>query len=139
MTALATDAAAPQPGPAPPEIAGAASELVACGSLEMGADNPDDARRIAELLPAGTPVYVNHLPKRDLGHAFKALIALREANLEPVPHIAARRVVSRAEVQAFVEKAVRLAGVTKVLMIGGDTAEPSGPYTDAAGLLREAF
>src|SRR5512145_3286571 len=141
MTVLSTDAAAPQPGsgPASPGIAGAATELVASGSLEMGADTPDDARRIAELLPAGTPVYVNHLPKRDLGHAFKALIALREANLEPVPHIAARRVISRAEVQAFAEKAVRLAGVTKILLIGGDIAQPSGPYTDAAGLLREAF
>ena len=141
MTALATDAAAPQPGanPAPPEIAGAAAELVACGSLEMGADTPDDARRIAELLPAGTPVYVNHLPSRDLGHAFKALVALREANLEPVPHIAARRVVSRAAVQAFVEKAVKLAGVNKILLIGGDLPQPLGPYADAAGLLAEAF
>jgi methylenetetrahydrofolate reductase (NADPH) len=141
MTALSTDATAPQPGPAPasPEIADAAAELVACGSLEMGADTPDDARRIAELLPAGTPVYVNHLPNRDLGHTFKALIALREANLEPVPHIAARRIISRTEVQAFVEKAVRLAGVSKVLLIGGDLSQPSGPYADAAGLLAEAF
>ena len=31
-----------------------------------------------------------------LEHTLKALIALREANLEPVPHVAARRVVSRA-------------------------------------------
>jgi methylenetetrahydrofolate reductase (NADPH) len=141
MTALASDAATPQPGsnPAPPEIAGAAAELVACGSLEMGADNPDDARRIAELLPAGTPVYVNHLPNRDLGHTFKALVALREANLEPVPHIAARRVVSRGEVQAFVEKAVKLAGVNKILLIGGDLPQSLGPYADAAGLLTEAF
>ena len=44
-----------------------AAELVACGSLEMGADTPEDARRIAELLPAGTPVYVNHLPALPLG------------------------------------------------------------------------
>jgi methylenetetrahydrofolate reductase (NADPH) len=140
MTALSADA---EPhgssGPAPPEIARAAAELVACGSLEMGADTPDDARRIAELLPAGTPVYVNHLPNRDLGHASKALIALREANLEPVPHIAARRVVSRAEAQAFVQKAVRLAGVTKVLLIGGDLPQPCGPYADAAALLAEDF
>jgi methylenetetrahydrofolate reductase (NADPH) len=140
MTALSTDAE-PQggSGPASPEIARAAAELAACGSLEMGADTPDDARRIAELLPAGTPVYVNHLPNRDLGHTIKALIALREANLEPVPHVAARRVVSRAEAQAFVEKAVKLAGVTKVLLIGGDIPQPSGPYADAAQLLAEDF
>ncbi len=123
--------------PTPPDIARAASELVACGSLEMGADAPDDARRIAELLPAGTPVYVNHLPSRDLGHAFKSLAALREANLDPVPHIAARRVVSRAEVRGFLDKAVRLAGIKKILLIGGDIPQPSGPYHDAAALLAE--
>jgi methylenetetrahydrofolate reductase (NADPH) len=142
MPALPADAAEPRPGAAgtaSPDFAAAAAELVACGSLEMGADTPDDARRIAELLPAGTPVYVNHLPQRDLGHTLKALIALREANLEPVPHIAARRVVSRAEVQTFVEKAVRLAGVGKVLLIGGDLPAPAGPYADGAQLLAEAF
>jgi methylenetetrahydrofolate reductase (NADPH) len=143
MTALPADAAQPAPGPAPlpaaPDIAGAAAELVACGSLEMGADTPQDARAIAELLPAGTPVYVNHLPKRELGHTLKALIALREANLEPVPHIAARRVTGRAEVKAFLEKAARLAGVSKALLIGGDVPEPVGPYADGAQLLAEDF
>jgi methylenetetrahydrofolate reductase (NADPH) len=125
--------------PVPLDIARAASELVACGSLEMGVDRPDDVKRIAELLPAGTPVYVNHLPSRDLGHAFKTLVALSEANLDPVPHIAARRVVSRQEVRDFLDKAVKLAGVRKVLLIGGDIPQPSGPYRDAAALLAEAL
>jgi methylenetetrahydrofolate reductase (NADPH) len=139
MTALSSNAGEPGSGSASPEIARAASELVACGSLEMGTDTPDDARRIAELLPAGTPVYVNHLPSRDLGHTFKTLVALREANLDPVPHLAARRVGSRAEARGFLEKAVKLAGVGKVLLIGGDLPQPSGPYADAATLLAEDF
>jgi methylenetetrahydrofolate reductase (NADPH) len=118
-------------------IAATAAELVACGSLEMGADTPEDARRVAELLPAGTPVYVNHLPSRDLDHTLPALIALRQAGLEPVPHIAARRVASREQVRAFLERAVKTAGVAKVLLIGGDVADPSGPYDSAAALLAD--
>ena len=113
--------------------------MVACGSLEMGADTPQDARRIADVLPAGTPVYVNHLPRYPLEHALKALVALREANLEPVPHIAARRIASRAEAAAFFAKARRLAGIAKVLLIGGDIPAPLGPYADAAALLGEDF
>ena len=93
----------------------------------MGADAPEDARRIAELLPAGTPVYVNHLPRRPLAHTLPALIALAEAGLEPVPHMAARRIASRAEAEAFLEQAVRMAGVRKVLLIGGDVPRRSGP------------
>jgi methylenetetrahydrofolate reductase (NADPH) len=122
-----------------PEIAAIAAEMVACGSLEMGADTPEDARRIAELLPAGTPVYVNHLPKNGIEHTLKALIALREANLEPVPHVAVRRLSSREETRTFLEKAVRMAGVTKFLLIGGDVASPLGPYAEAAQLLKEDF
>jgi methylenetetrahydrofolate reductase (NADPH) len=118
-------------------VAVTATELVACGSLEMGADTPQDARRIAELLPAGTPVYVNHLPRRELAHALPALLALRQAGLEPVPHIAARRVTSRAEVASFLQQAVRTAGVSKVLLIGGDVAQAAGPYASAVELLRD--
>jgi methylenetetrahydrofolate reductase (NADPH) len=121
------------------EIATVASELVACGSLEMGADTPDDARRIAELLPTGTPVYVNHLPRYDLVHTMRALLALREAGLEPVPHIAARRIASRDEVRQFLARAVGSAGVSRVLLIGGDVPEPLGPYTDGAAFLRDGL
>jgi methylenetetrahydrofolate reductase (NADPH) len=127
------------PGGVPPEVMLTASELVACGSLEMGADAPSDAARIAELLPAGTPVYVNHLPKYDISHTLKALTALRDANLEPVPHVAVRRIVSRDEVKNFLDKAVRAAGVSKILLLGGDVAAPAGPYSEAADLLREDF
>src|SRR5262245_7771410 len=121
------------------DIAGIAAELVACGSLEMGADAPENARRIASLLPAGTPVYVNHLPRRALAHTLPALIALSEAGLEPVPHVAARRIVARAEVETFLKQAVRLANVRKVLLIGGDVPEPLGPYAEGAALMRDGL
>jgi methylenetetrahydrofolate reductase (NADPH) len=119
------------------DVAATAAELVACGSLEMGADAPEDAQRIASLLPAGTPVYVNHLPRRELAHTLPALIALAEAGLEPVPHVAARRIVSRAEAEAFLRQAVRLARVRKVMLIGGDVDAALGPYGDAAALMRD--
>ncbi len=118
-------------------LAAIAAELVACGSLEMGAEAPEDALRIAELLPAGTPVYVNHLPRHELPHMLAALVALRDAGLEPVPHIAARRVISRAELRGFLDQAVRLAGVAKALLIAGDVAAPAGPYGDAAALIND--
>jgi methylenetetrahydrofolate reductase (NADPH) len=118
-------------------VAAVAAELVACGSIEMGAEAPEDARRIAELLPAGTPVYVNHLPRHELPHTLAALVALREAGLEPVPHIAARRVASRAQLSAFLDQAVRVAGVAKALLIAGDVSMPVGPYADGAALIRD--
>jgi methylenetetrahydrofolate reductase (NADPH) len=112
-----------------------AAALVASGSLEIGAHRPQDAAAIAALLPAGTPVYVNHLPRHRLLDTLPTVIAVREAGLEPVPHIAARRIESAAELEAYLKRAVRDAGVQKALVIGGDTAEPRGPYGDGAAII----
>ena len=119
--------------------AGIAAELVSGGSLEMGAHRPQDAREIAALLPAGTPVYVNHLPRHRLLDTIPTLVAVREAGLEPVPHIAARRIKDRAELQSFLTRAVREAGVRKALILGGDEPEALGAYADGAALLREGL
>jgi len=114
-------------------------ELAACGSLEMNADRAGDAHTIAELLPAGTKVYVNHLPRNALAETLKSLAALRAAGLEPVPHVAARRVASRAALKEFLEHAVREAEVRKVLLIGGDDPRPAGPYRDSLGPLGDGL
>jgi len=114
-------------------------ELAACGSLEMNADRAGDARTIADLLPTGTKVYVNHLPRNALEETLRSLVALRAAGLEPVPHLAARRVASRAALKTFLEHAVRDAGVRKVLLIGGDDPQPAGPYRDSLGPLGDGL
>ena len=114
-----------------------AADLVASGSLEMGAHRPKDAREIADLLPQGTPVFVNHLPKHTLDQSLDAIVALRTAGLEPVPHIAARRIKSRSEVVAFLKRAAREAGVKKVLLIGGDMPDIHGPYGDGLSVLAD--
>jgi methylenetetrahydrofolate reductase (NADPH) len=119
------------------ELAACAADLVACGSLEMSPDRVSEVRTVAALLPVGTKVYVNHLPRHALAGSLPTLNALREAGLEPVPHVAARRVLSRPELRSFLERAVGEAGVTKVLLIGGDDAQARGPYVDAAAVLRD--
>ncbi len=121
------------------ESPGIAAELVSGGSLEMGAHRPQDARDIAALLPGGTPVYVNHLPRHKLLDTLPTLVAVREAGLEPVPHIAARRINDRAELQTFLTRAVCDAGVRKALILGGDEPAALGTYADGAALIREGL
>ncbi len=121
------------------EIARTAADLIAYGSIEMSAHRPQDAREIAALLPVGTRVYVNHLPRHTLADSLTALKAVREAGLEPVPHMAARRIASRAEAQVFLKRAVTEAGVREVLLIGGDELQALGPYTDSVAILREGL
>lgn len=124
---------------APDRLAAATADLIVGGSLEMSPDRREDAVAIAAMLPAGTRVFVNHLPRHGLPQTLQALLALREAGLDPVPHIAARRVQSRIELATFMQQAVTEAGVSKVLLIGGDDPQPVGPYPDAVALLREGI
>ncbi|HEY6513323.1 MAG TPA: hypothetical protein VI032_15170 [Burkholderiaceae bacterium] len=116
-------------------VAASAAELVSGGSLEMSPTHHGDAAAIAALLPAGTPVFVNHLPGHALDASLPTLLAVRAAGLEPVPHLAARRVVSRAQLAAFLQRAVAQAGVRKVLLIGGDDPQAVGSYADGLALL----
>jgi len=123
------------PASAPDLAPAGAADLVASGSLEMGAHRPRDAAAIAALLPAGTPVYVNHLPRHSLEDSLASIAAVRDAGLEPVPHIAARRIASRAELEDF----LRRAAVRKALVLGGDEVEARGPFADGAALLRSGL
>jgi methylenetetrahydrofolate reductase (NADPH) len=118
-------------------IAEQLAELVTCGSVEMTAHRLGDVRDLAAELPTGTKVYVNHLPRHTLAMTLAALEAVRDAGLEPVPHVAARRVGSRDELRWFLNRAIRSAGVQKVLLIGGDDPTPVGPYPDSTTLLRQ--
>lgn len=121
------------------EIQKTVVELAVSSSIEMGAHRPEDAVRIAELLPTGTPVFVNHLPRHSLDDTLRGLLAVSKAGLEPVPHIAARRVGSRAELQAFLARATGEAGVKKALILGGDLPAPVGPFADAAAIIRDGL
>ena len=121
---------------APDAVAASAADLVSCGSIEMSAHLAGDAQLLGNLLPAGTKVYVNHLPRHTLADTFAALQAVHRAGLEPVPHVAARRVGSRKELDEFLVPAVRQAGVRKVLLIGGDDPRPLGEFDDSTALLK---
>jgi methylenetetrahydrofolate reductase (NADPH) len=118
-------------------VAACAAELVTGGSLEMTPGHAADATAVAALLPAGTPLYVNHLPGRALQASLPTLRIVHDAGLAPVPHLAARRVESRLQLSEFVQRAVTEAGVRKVLLIGGDDPRAVGPYGDALALLSD--
>src|SRR5262245_6924125 len=107
-------------------LAARAAELVASGSIEISLEATADIAGIAALLPVGTRVYVNHSPRHALADSIPALAALSRAGLEPVPHMAARRILSHAEVRDFLDRATAECGVKKVLLVGGDDAQPRG-------------
>ncbi len=111
-------------------------------SLEATRPSAAEIAALAGILPKGTQVYLTAVPKADVRELAGAAAALRKAALEPVAHIAARRLESLAQLSELLAALRGEAGMRRLLVIGGDV-DPAGPFTDALaviqkGRLREA-
>jgi methylenetetrahydrofolate reductase (NADPH) len=111
------------------------SELLIAGSLEISPRELHRTGELAALLPTDTCVYIPSLPGLPLARTLEAVRAIREAGLDPVPHVSARRVLERKEFEAFLKQAVAQYGVHRVLLLGGDEPKPKGPFLDSIQLL----
>jgi methylenetetrahydrofolate reductase (NADPH) len=115
------------------------SELVAAGSVEISPRELHRAKDVATLLPAGSCVYIPSLPGLPLARTLEAIAAIRDAGLDPVPHVSARRILNRDEFRDFLSKASAQYGVHRVLLLGGDEPRPKGPFVDSLQILEEGL
>jgi methylenetetrahydrofolate reductase (NADPH) len=113
------------------------SDLVAAGSVEISPRELHRAKDVAAQLPAGSCVYIPSLPGLPLARTLEAIAAIREAGLDPVPHVSARRILQREEFRDFLRRAASEHGVHRVLLLGGDEPRPKGPFADSLQILEE--
>lgn len=111
------------------------SELLVAGSLEVSPRELHRAADVAKLLPTNTCIYIPSLPGLPLSRTLEAVAAIRDAGLDPVPHVSARRVLNREEFEKFIKQAVTKYGVHRVLLLGGDEPKPKGPFADSLQIL----
>ena len=93
-------------------------------------------------MPPGTPVYFSAVPTIEPPELIAAAALLRKSGLEPVVHIAARRLRAAADLQDLLKSLRGEADIRRLLVIGGDV-DAAGPFPDALaviqkGRLREA-
>jgi len=111
-------------------------------SLEATRPGAAEIEALAAILPRGTAIYFSAVPTITASEIVTAAALLRRAGLEPVIHIAARRIKAAADLADLLARLRGEADVRRLLVIGGD-AENGGPYPDALavilrGRLREA-
>ncbi len=111
-------------------------------SIEVTRPSADEIAALAEVLPAGTPVYFSAVPTITPRELIAGAAMLRKAGLEPVIHVAARRIGAAADLQDLLAGLRAEADVQRLLVVGGDI-DPAGPFADALaviqkGRLREA-
>ena len=76
-------------------------DLVAAGSVEISPRELHRAKDVGTLLPAGSCVYIPSLSGLPLARTLEAIAAIRDAGLDPVPHVSARRILNRDEFRDF--------------------------------------
>jgi methylenetetrahydrofolate reductase (NADPH) len=99
---------------------------------------PSTAHKIADfraLMPLGARVFVPFLPRAVFADCVPLAARLRNEDMEPVPHIAARRLRSRDELIETLAALREQARVRQVLVIAGDPEEPAGPFRDSMAVL----
>ncbi len=105
-------------------------------SLEATRPDATEIAALAGILPSGTPVFLTAVPTVDPRAQIDAATRLRNAGLEPVVHIAARRLASAAQLNELLTGLRAEADVRRLLIIGGDV-DSSGPFADALSVIQK--
>jgi methylenetetrahydrofolate reductase (NADPH) len=105
-------------------------------SIEISPAESHELVRSKPYLKQGAIVTITWLPKDTYDSRVAAAKATRDAGFEPVPHIAARRVQSEADLRTFIDRLKKEAGIRSLFVIGGDVKTPLGPYGSALDVIR---
>jgi methylenetetrahydrofolate reductase (NADPH) len=101
--------------------------LLSSASVEISSRG-HQLQELREHFRAGTDVTITFLPGDNYRHNVDTAAALRRAGYNPVPHIAAREIVSREALDDFLARLRGEADVTRILLIAGDVAAAKGPF-----------
>ena len=103
-------------------------------SLEITSADGAVPATLAGRLPAGTALYVAHTPNAKLADVAEVACAAERAGFRGCPHLVARRIASRAELDAALVR-LRAGGVSRALLVAGDLTPPAGEYASTLDIL----
>jgi methylenetetrahydrofolate reductase (NADPH) len=113
--------------------------LVAGYSIETTVREGARIEKYQDLVPSGTSMYIPHVPGVAREDTVALAARLRREDMDPVPHIVARRTESAAILDDFLKRLVGEAGVTRVLCVAGDIDKPEGEFESALQILERGF
>jgi methylenetetrahydrofolate reductase (NADPH) len=104
-------------------------------SIEITPRQVEKIALLKERLPQGTCVYVALIDPADLALQIEAVSAIRAAGLEPVPHVPARFVRDKTDLEHRLGVFAERGKITQALVLGGGAPHPLGTYDAAIQLL----
>ncbi len=113
--------------------------LVAGYSIETTVREGARIEKYQDLVPKGTSMYIPHVPGVAREDTVALAARLKKEDMDPVPHIVARRTESAAVLDDFLKRLVGEAGVSRVLCVAGDISAPEGEFESALQILERGF
>ena len=101
--------------------------LLASASVEISSRG-HQLQELRDNFHLGTDVTITFLPGDNYRRNVETAAALRRAGYNPVPHIAAREMLSRETLDDFLARLRGEADVMRVVLIAGDVALAKGPF-----------
>jgi methylenetetrahydrofolate reductase (NADPH) len=108
-------------------------------SLETTARPQAISDALAAPLPRDASVYITALHGTAPDAVVAAAARLRRAGLNPVPHLGARYIASAGALDDLLCRLTLEAGVSQVLLVGGDIAQAEGPFAASLDVLRSGL
>jgi len=123
------------PSAAGTAAAGARNAFLRSWSIEAMPRSLEKISSLADLLPAGTEVFLAHVegvPIKDMHLAARRIL---DEGFKAVPHLPARLVPSRAALTDWLEGYRQDAGVEELLVLAGGVTRPRGPWASSMDVL----
>ncbi|HEY4576477.1 MAG TPA: methylenetetrahydrofolate reductase [Yaniella sp.] len=114
-------------------------DLLADFSLEITGKDAGSLQEAASAIPQGTRINVTFLGHEDLQTRVAAAKTVRDLGFVSVPHISARRIHSESDLKSFLSALAEVDAVDHVFAVGGDPADPVGPYASARQMLESGI
>ncbi len=136
---LAMSSAPPLVPPAEPGEVARIAEFVRAASFEATRPSDRELDALAAAAARRTPIYVSAIPSRPPEEQIAVAVRLHARGFEPVPHLAARNLASAGALDGYLARLVEEAGVTRLLIIGGDRDAPAGPFHHAREVIESGL
>ena len=104
-------------------------------SIEVMPRTAAKIERFDALLPAGTRVYVAHIDGTPIDDMVATAKRLTEEGFTVMPHVPARVVADRAELDAWLARYAQEAGVSEALLLAGGVKAPRGEFHSSMQLM----
>jgi methylenetetrahydrofolate reductase (NADPH) len=104
-------------------------------SIELNPSDAKSLRAAADRLDPGTEVSLAWIPRTNPMDMIAPAASLKRAGHIPVPHVGARHLESAAQLQRLAGR-FKDAGVDRILIIGGDRAQPAGPFDSSLAVMQ---